>query len=71
MSYSLNSLRGLYRGFYRGVEYRDIKGDTRSLDYSSNAKANLCQKHATTKERLLNPENSDRHLLNSFVHVST
>ena len=26
---------GLYRGLYMGVTIRDIKGDTRSLDYSS------------------------------------
>ena len=31
MSYSLNSLKGGYIGDYIGV----IKGDTRSLDYSS------------------------------------
>ena len=35
VSYSLSSLKGvLYRGLYRGsIKY--IKGDTRSLDYSS------------------------------------
>ena len=39
MSHNLNFLRGLYRGLYRGVlqGYTGvIKGDTRSLDYSSN-----------------------------------
>ena len=29
------SLRGLYMGLYRGLFYGVIKGDTRSLDYSS------------------------------------
>ena len=35
MSYSLNSLKGGYIGDYIGDYYRVIKGDTRSLDYSS------------------------------------
>ena len=36
MSYNLNSLKGgMYRGLYRGTTIRIIKGDTRSLDYSS------------------------------------
>ena len=34
MSYSLNSLKGFYRGLYRGGIMGLIKGDTRSLDYS-------------------------------------
>ena len=34
-SYSLNSLKGGYIGDYIGTTIRDIKGDTRSLDYSS------------------------------------
>ena len=32
MSYGLNSLKGVYRGFY---VTRDIKEDTQSVDYSS------------------------------------
>ena len=39
MSYSLNSLKGGYIGDYIGDYYRDIKGDARSVDYSSNDKA--------------------------------
>ena len=35
MSYSLNSLKGLYMGLYKGLLYGFIKGDTRSLDCSS------------------------------------
>ena len=35
MSYSLNSLKGGYIGHYIGITLGDIKGDTRSLDYSS------------------------------------
>ena len=35
MSYSLNSLKGGYIGDCIGDYYRGIKGDTRSLDYSS------------------------------------
>ena len=35
MSYSLNSVRGGYTGNYMGDYYWGIKGDTRSLDYSS------------------------------------
>ena len=35
MNYSLNSLKGLYRGLYRCTTIMVIKGDTRSLDYSS------------------------------------
>ena len=35
VSYSLNSLKGGYIGDYIGDDYRDIKGDTQSLDYSS------------------------------------
>ena len=35
MSYSLNSLKGGYIRDYIGDYYRDIKGDTRSLDYRS------------------------------------
>ena len=34
-SYSLSSLKGGYIGDYIGTTIRDIKGDTRSLDYSS------------------------------------
>ena len=37
MSHSLNSLRGGYTGDYIGDYYRVIKGDTRSLDYSTYA----------------------------------
>ena len=37
MSHSLNSLMGDYIGDYIGDYYRVIKGDTRSLDYSSYA----------------------------------
>ena len=33
MSYSLDSLKGLYRGFYRGLLW-PIEGDTKSLEYS-------------------------------------
>ena len=36
MSYSLNSLKGLYRGLYREPLQGAFKGDTRSLDYGSN-----------------------------------
>ena len=35
MSHSLNSLKGVYMGKYIGDYYRVIKGETRSLDYSS------------------------------------
>ena len=36
MSYSLNSLKGgLYKGLYMGTAIVVIKGDTRSLGYSS------------------------------------
>ena len=35
MSYSLNSLKGGFIGDYRGNIIGAIKGDTRSLDYSS------------------------------------
>ena len=35
MSYSLNSLMGGYIGDYIGTTIGVIKGDTRSLDYSS------------------------------------
>ena len=35
MSYSLNSLKGGYKGDYIGGIIGVIKGDTRSLDYSS------------------------------------
>ena len=35
MSYSLNSLKGGYIGDYIGTTMRAIKGNTRSLDYSS------------------------------------
>ena len=35
MNYSLNSLGGVYIGDYIANYYRVIKGDTRSLDYSS------------------------------------
>ena len=35
MSYSLNSLKGGYIGEYIGTNIGGIKGDTRSLDYSS------------------------------------
>ena len=35
MSHSLNSLKGGYIGDYIREYYRDIKGDTRSLDSSS------------------------------------
>ena len=36
MSYSLNSLKpGLYRGRIQGTTVKVIKGDIRSLDYSS------------------------------------
>ena len=34
MNYSLNSLKGVYRGII-GDYYGGTKGDTRSLDYSS------------------------------------
>ena len=34
MSYSLNSLKGGIRGFYRGVS-KGISRETRSFDYSS------------------------------------
>ena len=34
-SYSLNSLKGGYIGEYIGTMIGGIKGDTRSLDYSS------------------------------------
>ena len=35
MSYSLNSLKGVYMGDYIGDYYRGTKGDTRSLDNGS------------------------------------
>ena len=35
MSHSLNSLKGGYIGDYLGEYHRGIKGDTRSLDYST------------------------------------
>ena len=35
MSYSLNSLKGVVWGIISGTTIGDIKGDTRSLDYSS------------------------------------
>ena len=35
MSYSLNSLKGGYIGIIYGTTIGVIKGDTRSLDYSS------------------------------------
>ena len=35
MSYSLNSLRGSYIGFYIWTTLGAMKGDTRSLDYDS------------------------------------
>ena len=35
MSHNLKSLKALYGGLYVGECYRDMKGDTRSLDYSS------------------------------------
>ena len=34
LSFSLNSLKGAYRGDYIGTTVRAIKGDTRGLDYS-------------------------------------
>ena len=40
MSHNLNSLKGVMRD-YIGDYYRTIKGDTRSLDYSSNAPATV------------------------------
>ena len=35
MSYSLNFLKGLYGGLYRGTTIGHIKGDARSSDYRS------------------------------------
>ena len=35
MSYSLNSLKGVIKGTIQGTTIGAIKGDTRSLDYSS------------------------------------
>ena len=35
MSYSLNSLKGVYMGDYMGTTIGVIKGETRSLDSSS------------------------------------
>ena len=35
MYYSLNSLKGVIWGIISGTTIGDIKGDTRSLDYSS------------------------------------
>ena len=35
MSYNLNSLKGDYTGIVQGTTIGVIKGDTRSLDYSS------------------------------------
>ena len=35
MSYSLNSLKGVRKGIILGSNIEVIKGDTRSLDYSS------------------------------------
>ena len=35
MSHSLNSLKGVYIGIIYGTTIGVIKGDTRSLDYSS------------------------------------
>ena len=42
MSYNLNSLKGGYIGDYIGNYYRDIRGDTRSLDYSSHDCQHRC-----------------------------
>ena len=42
MSYSLNSLKGGYMGFYRGATIGLIKEDTTSLNYSSHTTQNLC-----------------------------
>ena len=39
MSHSLNSLKGGYLGGIQGTTIGDIKGDTRSLDYGSYARA--------------------------------
>ena len=41
MSYSLNSLKGLYKGLYKGSTTGLTEGDTRSLDYSSYQSNNL------------------------------
>ena len=35
MSYSLNSIKGVAKGIIEGSTIGDVKGDTRSLDYSS------------------------------------
>ena len=41
-SYILNSFRELYRGLYRSTTIEVIKGNTRSLDYSSNIYIYIC-----------------------------
>ena len=41
MSYSLNSLKGVMEGTILGTTIGLIKGDTRSLDYSSYELCNL------------------------------
>ena len=35
MSHSLNSLKGVIQGIIKGTTLGEIKGDTRSLDYTS------------------------------------
>ena len=47
VSYSLNSLKGVYIGDYIGTTIGVIKGDTRSLDYSScrDRYSNLSREH--------------------------
>ena len=54
MNYSLNSLKGGYRGDHIGYYYRVVKGDTRSLDYSSYCEA-LCMMTRYDKAMQLKP----------------
>ena len=56
MSYSLNSLKGVIWGIILGTTIGVIKGDTRSLDYSSNGAGEGCPRHRLTKDGYRPPE---------------
>ena len=67
MSYSLNSLKGGYIGDYIEDYYRVIKGDTKSLDYSSYVNAQIRVVHLEPCIRMCrlgyNPRGSSFHVL--------